>query len=107
MLFGGPGADVFRFWASDTGRDYIGDFERGVDKIQFADQGLVFRGLSDFIPDGRAQAGFRHDTSPAARGNNKYAGDTIVEMDRNGDGFADASLLIHHVLIGPGDFIFA
>ncbi len=101
VLFGGPGADVFRFWASDTGGDYIGDFERGADKIQFADQDLLFRGLLDFIPDGRAQVRYWHDTS----GNNKYAGDTIIEMDANGDGAANASIFVHHALLSSGDFL--
>lgn len=107
LLFGGAGADVFRFFIGEeeTG-EYIGDFHVGEDKVRF-DGGVRFMEQSPFVGDGQTQVRYRHDTSPSATGNQKYAGDTIIETDRDGDGAADASILVHHVLIGSGDFIFA
>lgn len=105
-LNGGEGADVFHFFTSEvTTGDYIEDFQVGVDKIKFDSANLVFQEQSDFIPDGRAQFRYRHDTSPGATGNNKYAGDTVIEVDANGDGGAEASILVHHMLLGSGDFL--
>ena len=61
--------------------------------------GLLFQGQSPFVPDGRDQVRYWHDTSPTAVGDNKYSGDTIVERD------ADGALVVQHVLLGNGDFL--
>lgn len=113
QLTGGAGADQFRYlFTSDTGMgvaaDRILDFEVGIDWLDFraldADpstagrQSLSFIGTSAFVANGTGQV--RYETSGA---------DLLVSIDYNGDGNADAQI----VLAGDGgmalsgtDFLF-
>ncbi len=106
QLWGGPGNDVFQLTAREGGSsNYIGDFFVNEDKIQFTGARVQFRGQSPFEADGHGQARYWLDTSPAATGNHKYNGDTRIEIDVNGDGVADNTALVHHVLLSDAAFL--
>lgn len=112
-LTGGAGADQFRYlFTSDTGlgvgADRILDFTAAEDKLDFRTldanpalagrQALSFVGTAAFVVNGLGQV--RYETSGA---------DLLVSIDYNGDGNADAQI----VLVGDGggtlagtDFLF-
>jgi serralysin len=84
-LTGGAGADAFVFHAGSSGvaigRDTITDFEKGADKIEIAD-------ASSFIGS-NAFTGSAGEVRYAAS-----SGQTVVELDSNGDRLADLQLLL-------------
>ncbi|PUB14845.1 M10 family metallopeptidase [Yoonia sediminilitoris] len=97
LLIGGLGADRFVFdFVTDSApnsalRDAISDFAQGQDKIDLSaidadrsavgDQLFVFVGTDAFDAAGQLRL-------------DEQAGDTIVQLDRDGDGFADMEVLI-------------
>jgi serralysin len=96
-LTGGDGADTFRFAAGDSGvgagRDTIADFHKGEDKIDLA-------GASTFIGSS-AFSGSAGEVRYAAS-----SGQTVVELDSNGDGLADLQILLSGELqLSYSDFI--
>ncbi len=92
---GGQGADRFVFQTTiDAGigalRDQILDFEKGVDLIDLSGLAagtLQFRGTSPFAPSG----------NPELRLFETPTGSTIVQLDVNGDGTADAEIRVANV----------
>ena len=102
-LFGGAGADIFEYLSlSDSGtdsanRDVIRDFEQGLDLIDV--QGW---GASSF-----SESGFTNTegeiTSSLFSGGTK----TLIEYDEDGDGVADAAIVILNdgFDLTAGDFI--
>jgi Ca2+-binding RTX toxin-like protein len=85
VLTGGEGADTFRFAAGDSGvgigRDTVTDFQKGSDKIELA-------GASSFIGS-NAFTGTAGEVRSAAS-----SGQTVVELDSNGDRIADLQILL-------------
>jgi Ca2+-binding RTX toxin-like protein len=109
-LTGGDGADLFRFTNlrdSGTGKgqsDVIRDFEQGTDKIDVsllptsAPTGYHygFSGTSAFSGSGSAE--IRYFTNKS--------GNTIVQLDGNGDGAADAQItLLGTMALTESDFV--
>ncbi|HYE29115.1 MAG TPA: M10 family metallopeptidase C-terminal domain-containing protein [Allosphingosinicella sp.] len=96
MLTGGDGADTFRFGTGDSGvgigRDTIADFQKGADKIDLA-------GASSFIGS-NAFTGSAGEVRYAAT-----AGQTVIELDSNGDRIVDLQILVSgDVLLDYSDF---
>ncbi|MDR5653758.1 calcium-binding protein [Ruixingdingia sedimenti] len=99
-LFGGEGVDQFVFLSAaeagggaDGGRDVIGDFEAGVDRINLRamQEGLSFIGAAAFT--GRA-------------GEIRYTRNGLVQGDLDGDGLADFSIeLTGRPALTAADFI--
>ncbi|MBY6122586.1 hypothetical protein KUV64_26005 [Mameliella alba] len=95
FLTGGQDADVFVFRSlSETvvgaNRDQILDFEQGLDNIVVAGLSpgvFEFRGTSPFAPSG----------NPELRLVETATGSTIVQLDANGDGTADAEIRVANV----------
>ena len=105
FLTGGQGADSFVFRAlTDTvvgaNRDQILDFEQGVDLI-------VVAGLSPGVFEFKGTAAF--DTgvaNPELRLFETPTGSTIVQIDSNGDGVADAEIRVAGVTgLTADDFV--
>lgn len=81
-LTGGTGADVFRYLAAaDLAGDLITDFA-AEDRLDLAALGARFVGAAAFQADGTAQLRAFH------------LGQTVLALDSNGDGLADASLTL-------------
>ena len=115
-MSGGGGADVFLFGSTGessvgwTARDMIFGFERGQDKIDLSfidaniltggNQGFAYIGASGFSGGGAASAG-------QMRSYQSTAGNfVLLEMDTNGDGYADMQLVVRGVTtLTAGDFI--
>ena len=104
FLTGGQGADNFTFRSiAETvvgaNRDQILDFEQGVDQIVVAGLSpgvFEFRGTSGFAPSGNAE--LRLFETPT--------GATIVQMDTDGDGSADAEIRVAGVTgLTADDFV--
>ena len=104
FLTGGLGADSFTFRSTaetvvGANRDQILDFEQGVDLIVVA--GLTpgifeFKGTAAFAPSGNAELRL-FETSTGA---------TIVQMDTDGDGVADAEIRVAGVTgLTADDFV--
>ncbi|WP_100366326.1 M10 family metallopeptidase C-terminal domain-containing protein [Yoonia maricola] len=100
-LTGGSGADDFVFqFVSDSlagsgNRDTINDFQTGIDDIDLSNiDGLSFVGTAGFS-----------GTSGEVR-LNENGGDTIIQMDSNGDGNADLEIFVDGVTgLSESDFI--
>ncbi|WP_300440709.1 calcium-binding protein [uncultured Mameliella sp.] len=95
FLTGGQDADVFVFRSlSETVvgamRDQILDFEQGLDNI-------VVAGLSPGVFEFRGTAGFAPSGNPELRLIETATGSTIVQLDANGDGTADAEIRVANV----------
>lgn len=103
-LKGGAGADTFVYQTTDesgigwTERDFVDGFERGADKIDLrdidantlaaGDQAFRYIGSAGFSGQGAASAG-------ELRGATWNGGNFIlIEMDSNGDGFADMQVCV-------------
>jgi serralysin len=104
-LTGGQGADSFVFRAltetvTGANRDQILDFEQGVDLI-------VVAGLSPGVFEFKGIAAF--DTgvaNPELRLFETSTGSTIVQIDANGDGVADAEIRVAGVTgLTADDFV--
>ncbi|WP_420325722.1 hypothetical protein [Mameliella sp.] len=104
FLTGGQDADVFVFRsAAETvvgaNRDQILDFEQGVDLITIAGLSpgvFEFKGTSAFAPSG----------NPELRLFETATGSTIVQLDANGDGTADAEIRVANVTgLTADDFV--
>jgi hypothetical protein len=97
-LTGGAGADVFVFTnvrkiGNGAGSDRITDFQPGIDKIDFAGLGLHF--------DGEAFSG-----KPGSIRFEPTTSGGRLQIDTNGDGRPDATLLLDGVLmIGASDLL--
>ncbi|ASP23209.1 alginate lyase 7 (plasmid) [Antarctobacter heliothermus] len=95
FLTGGSDADTFVFASvGDAGigatRDQILDFEKGVDQIDLTDMvpgTFEFRGTKAFSPSGNAELRLFETSN----------GSTIVQLDVNGDGTADAEIRVADV----------
>ena len=92
FLTGGQDADVFVFRAlAETvvgaNRDQILDFEQGVDSI-------VVAGLSSGVFEFRGTAAFAPSGNPELRLVETATGSTIVQIDADGDGTADAEIRV-------------
>jgi serralysin len=104
FLTGGQGADSFVFRSiADAGiganRDQILDFEQGVDLI-------VVAGLSPGVFEFRGTAAFAPSGNPELRLTETATGSTIVQMDTNGDGVADAEIRVGGVTgLTADDFV--
>ncbi|WP_341367465.1 M10 family metallopeptidase C-terminal domain-containing protein [Yoonia sp. BS5-3] len=100
-LTGGAGADDFVFefisdsYADSTRRDTITDFETGTDDIDLSNiGGLTFVGTTGFS-----------NTAGEVR-LEESGGDTIVQLDSDGDGNADLEIFVDGVTgLSSGDFI--
>jgi Ca2+-binding RTX toxin-like protein len=103
-LTGGQGADFFVFRAlADTvvgaNRDQILDFEQGVDLISVA-------GLSPGVFEFRGTAAFAPSGNPELRLRETATGSTIVQLDNDGDGIADAEIRVANVIgLTADDFV--
>lgn len=103
-LFGGSGADQFLFTAAtdspdtNAGRDIIRDFEVGIDLIgvsQLSGPAFAFIGSAAFS-----------GTAPELRAVVSASGDTNVYLDTDGNGVADARILVSDVTtLTADDFI--
>ncbi len=104
FLTGGQGADNFVFRAlAETvvgaNRDQIIDFEQGVDLI-------VVAGLSPGVFEFRGTAAFAPSGNPELRLVETATGSTIVQLDANGDGNADAEIRVANVTgLTADDFV--
>ncbi|MFC0160199.1 calcium-binding protein [Mameliella alba] len=104
LLTGGQGADSFVFRTlSETAvgalRDQVLDFEQGVDLI-------IVAGLSPGIFEFRGTAGFAPSGNPELRLFETPTGSTIVQLDANGDGTADAEIRVANVTgLTADDFV--
>ena len=105
FLTGGQGADNFVFRAlAETvvgaNRDQILDFEQGVDLI-------VVAGLSPGVFEFKGTAGFNTaNPNPELRLIETATGSTIVQIDSNGDGVADAEIRVGGVTgLTADDFV--
>ncbi|ODM47407.1 hypothetical protein A9320_22940 [Ruegeria sp. PBVC088] len=95
FLTGGQDADVFVFRSTaetvvGANRDQILDFEQGLDLITVAGLSpgvFEFRGTSPFDPSG----------NPELRLLETATGSTIVQLDNDGDGIADAEIRVANV----------
>lgn len=93
---GGAGADVFVFTARnafDGAHDTITDFGNGADRLDFRGLGLTFVGDGPFTSAGQIRS---------------FAGPVNgwVEIDLNGDGRADLTILLsNHGAAGADDFL--
>jgi Ca2+-binding RTX toxin-like protein len=103
-LTGGQDADQFVFRAlAETVvgalRDQILDFEQGVDSIVVAGMSpgvFQFRGTAPFAPSG----------NPELRLVETATGSTIVQLDANGDGTADAEIRVANITgLTADDFV--
>ncbi|MCR9273642.1 MULTISPECIES: calcium-binding protein [Mameliella] len=95
LLTGGQDADIFVFRsAAETvvgaNRDQILDFQQGVDLISVA-------GLSPGVFEFRGTAGFAPSGNPELRLFETATGSTIVQLDVDGDGNADAEIRVANV----------
>ncbi|WP_420325723.1 calcium-binding protein [Mameliella sp.] len=104
FLTGGQGADVFVFRSTaetvvGANRDQILDFEQGVDLITVAGLSpgvFEFKGTSAFAPSGNAELRLFETAT----------GSTIVQLDSNGDGTADAEIRVANVTgLTADDFV--
>ncbi len=104
FLTGGQDADTFVFRAlAETvvgaNRDQILDFEQGVDSI-------VVAGLSPGVFEFRGTAAFAPSGNPELRLVETATGSTIVQLDANGDGTADAEIRVANVTgLTADDFV--
>jgi Ca2+-binding RTX toxin-like protein len=110
VLYGGDGADIFRFraltdsGATAEGRDMIHGFQAGVDDINVSlidpsgaagDPAFAWRGTNAFLANGTAQLRFQESN-----------GNTIVQLDKNGDTVVDMSIgLAGSVALTQADFV--
>ncbi|WP_300442627.1 calcium-binding protein [uncultured Mameliella sp.] len=95
FLTGGQGADTFVFRAvtetpAGALRDQILDFEKGLDLITVA-------GLSPGVFEFRGTTAFDPSGNPELRLLETATGSTIVQMDTDGDGNADAEIRVANV----------
>ncbi|BBU55603.1 hypothetical protein KU6B_18680 [Mameliella alba] len=104
FLTGGQGADffVFRSLAETVvgaNRDQILDFEQGVVLTSVA-------GLSPAVFEFRGTAAFAPSGNPELRLLETATGSTIVQLDNDGDGLADAELRVANVTgLTADDFV--
>lgn len=91
-MFGGAGADMFVFDFVDQSPvgsgDHIGDFQRGVDKIDLSKLvagEIAWLDTAEFTGTGHAEARIFQAQND---------GDLVLRVDRNGDGTADLSILL-------------
>ncbi|MBW4985684.1 M10 family metallopeptidase C-terminal domain-containing protein [Mameliella sp. CS4] len=104
FLTGGVGADFFVFRAlTETvvgaNRDQILDFEQGVDLISVA-------GLSPGVFEFRGTGAFAPSGNPELRLFETPTGSTIVQLDADGDGNADAEIRVANVTgLTADDFV--
>ncbi|KHQ52425.1 calcium-binding protein [Mameliella alba] len=104
FLTGGTGADQFVFRAAantvpGANRDQILDFEQGIDLI-------VVAGLSPGVFEFRGTAGFAPSGNPELRLLETATGSTIVQLDNDGDGIADAEIRVANVTgLTADDFV--
>jgi Ca2+-binding RTX toxin-like protein len=104
FLTGGQGADTFVFRAlaeTEVGanRDQILDFEPGVDLI-------IVAGLSPGVFEFRGTNAFAPSGNPELRLVETAIGSTIVQLDANGDGAADAEIRVGGVTgLTADDFV--
>ncbi len=104
FLTGGQDADNFVFRAlAETvvgaNRDQIIDFEQGVDMI-------VVAGLSPGVFEFRGTAAFSPSGNPELRLLETATGSTIVQLDADGDGAADAEIRVANVTgLTADDFV--
>ena len=104
FLTGGQGADSFVFRAlTDTvvgaNRDQILDFEQGVDLI-------VVAGLSPGVFEFKGTGAFGPNGNPELRLFETPTGATIVQIDADGDGVADAEIRVAGVTgLTADDFV--
>jgi len=113
---GGPGADVFLYRAtpriSDFGAtmaeidgDYITGFEVGTDVLDFRPLQLAFRGPAAFEANGQPQLRYVDDFTPRAAMDASVPGSTLVYLDVNGDGAADAGMVVEHRALTDASFL--
>jgi serralysin len=104
FLTGGQGVDNFVFRAlaeTEVGanRDQILDFEQGVDLI-------VVAGLSPGVFEFRGTAAFAPSGNPELRVFETATGSTIVQIDGDGNGVADAEIRVGGVTgLTADDFV--
>ncbi|WP_421905311.1 calcium-binding protein [Mameliella sp.] len=104
FLTGGQDADSFVFrstaeTAVGANRDQILDFEQGIDLI-------VVAGLSPGVFEFRGTAGFAPSGNAELRLLETATGSTIVQLDANGDGTADAEIRVANVTgLTADDFV--
>ncbi|MGP6088674.1 calcium-binding protein [Antarctobacter jejuensis] len=104
LLTGGQDADNFVFRSTaetvvGANRDQILDFEQGVDLI-------VVAGLSPGVFEFRGTGGFAPSGNPELRLVETATGSTIVQLDANGDGAADAEIRVANVTgLTADDFV--
>ncbi|ODM47403.1 hypothetical protein A9320_22920 [Ruegeria sp. PBVC088] len=104
FLSGGQDADQFVFralaeTAVGANRDQILDFEQGLDSI-------VVAGLSPGVFEFRGTAAFAPSGNPELRLVETATGSTIVQIDANGDGTADAEIRVANVTgLTADDFV--
>lgn len=103
-LFGSAGADRFVFDFVDQSPvgsgDRIGDFQRGVDKIDLSDLvagEIAWLATAEFTGTGQAEARIFQAENDS---------DLVLRIDRNGDGTADLSILLTGLsTLGRADLI--
>ncbi|WP_145675644.1 nidogen-like domain-containing protein, partial [Azospirillum brasilense] len=87
-LVGGTGNDVYRFSSmADVNGDYINDFAQG-DRIDLTGLGAAFIGDAAFTGSG-------FSNGPAQIRVRTYTGQTSLEIDSNGDGYADRYIYVN------------
>jgi hypothetical protein len=104
-LFGGPGADVFVFNAPDFGHDYVGDFQLGVDLLDFRGLHAAYRGQSAFVANGQPQIRFEDNWTLRHEANAHMPGGSLASFDANGDTVADATVSVFNVLLTDASFL--
>lgn len=96
VLWGGSAADIFEFRdraAFDRSTDFIGDFTRGLDKLDFRGLGLSFIGAAQF------------SQRPQIRAVSTQSG-VELHIDINGDRSSDLTIKLHGLtMIGSADFL--
>ena len=95
FLTGGQDADTFVFRSTaetvvGADRDQILDFEQGIDLITVA-------GLSPGVFEFKGTAAFAPSGNPELRLLETATGSTIVQLDNDGDGIADAEIRVANV----------
>ncbi|MBW4982975.1 hypothetical protein KZZ07_10520 [Mameliella sp. CS4] len=104
FLTGGQDADTFVFRSTaetvvGADRDQILDFEQGIDLITVA-------GLSPGVFEFKGTAAFAPSGNPELRLLETATGSTIVQLDNDGDGIADAEIRVANVTgLTADDFV--
>ncbi len=110
MMFGGGGANVFAYTQNAMvsplfGHDYIGDFQLGIDLLDFSGLHANYRGQGGFVADGQPQIRFEDNWTVRHEANAHLPGGSLVSFDANGDAVADATVSVFNVLLTDASFL--